>query len=198
MESKYRIVIFDFDNTLCRYNVYGFNLRLNDINDRTIKIDEKIYNIEILFNDYNKLVNIFKNLKKNGVKICIASFGRYDIIQKIVDKAFPGIFDYILTPDNIDKETNKKYIKIFRHLVDFKCPDFYGKNMMIKKIMEKFNVNDPKKIIFFDDDYSNFSCSKKYIGIDSYNNSTVGINATLLEDLLFGDPRQNKFVKYKL
>lgn len=188
LKPKYDVIIFDFDSTLCNINVYRSNIKLEDIDEKnkTVKIDNAFRSTNTLFNDYTDIVNIFADLKSKGVKLVIASFGNLQIITKIINIAFPNTFDYILTTDNVDEEANIGYIaKIFRHIIDPLCPRFYGKNIMIKTIMNKFNISDPSKIMFFDDDYSNTACSSAYMKINSHNNTTHGITAKLLSDFVY-------------
>lgn len=187
LKTKYEVIIFDFDNTLCNINIFTSGVKIDDINekDKTVKIGDNFRTINTLFNDYADLVYIFTNLKCKKVKLVIASFGNIHIINKLLNIAFKGLFDYVLTSDNIDEESKSGYItKVFRHIVDPSCPRFYGKNVMIKAIIDKYNINDPSKILFFDDDYSNATCSN-HMKIHSHNNTKYGINAKLLMELIF-------------
>lgn len=187
LKSKYDLIIFDFDNTLCNINLFTLGIKINDINEnnKTIKINNKIVLISTIFNNYDELIKIFKILKKQNIKLCIASLGFFDIISKIINISFPNYFSCILTSDNIDKYTGKKNFKFYRYLADPKCPKFYGKNVMIQALMDKFKIKDPSKILFFDDDYNNAICSVNAMKIHSYNNTINGINSKLLTSLIF-------------
>jgi HAD superfamily phosphatase (TIGR01681 family) len=201
LHTKYKIVIFDFDNTLCNINLYTSFVKLDDINEtnKTIMINNNIISIYNIFNDFHDISKIFMDLKKREIKLVIASFGDIKIITKIINTAFPNIFDYILTPDNINNEVPNKYIiTIFRHIIDPQCPKFYGKNIMIKKIMQKFNFYDPSKILFFDDDYSNFTCAT-YLNINAYNNTKKGVTAKILMENIYYkiNEKYNKYIIYK-
>ena len=196
-QIKYKLIIFDFDNTLCNINTFVLKIKLEDINknNKTIIVHGIIKHISSLFNDYNDLTRIFANLKNIGVKLSIASFGNLDVISKILEIAFPNLFDYILTPDNIDKETNMHIIKNSRYIVDLNCSKMYGKNIMIQTIMKKCNITNPTNVLFLDDDYNNVNCSLS-MEIDSYNNTIFGITAQLLIDLIY---RKRSDIKcYKL
>lgn len=196
-QIKYKLIIFDFDNTLCNINTFVSKIKLEDINknNKTIIVHGIIKHISSLFNDYNDLTRIFANLKNIGVKLSIASFGNLDVISKILEIAFPNLFDYILTPDNIDKETNMHIIKNSRYIVDLNCSKMYGKNIMIQTIMKKCNITNPTNVLFLDDDYNNVNCSLS-MEIDSYNNTIFGITAQLLIDLIY---RKRSDIKcYKL
>lgn len=203
MKSKYKVIIFDFDNTLCNINLFRKGVKLRHINecDKTVIIDNKYVNVYTLFNDYDLLVELFNKLKQQNVKLCIASFACINIVNKILKIAFPGIFDYVITSDNIDDEANTLVLKIFRHTIDILCPRFYGKNIMIKTIMNKFNIDNPSEIFFFDDDYSNLVCATNYIKVHGYNNNTNGINAQMFKKLVFTNDdlnggSQKQYIKY--
>ena len=186
-KHKYDIVILDFDNTLCNSNLYELCIKINDIDKikKLVKINNKYRHVSSLFNNYDQLICIFNDLKKRNVKLCIATLNYLKLITKMVNTAFPNIFDYILTPDNIDIESGTNVTKITRFLIDSSCPRFYGKNVMIKTIMKKFNINDPSKIIFFDDDCNNTKCAQSCINIDIINNDKTGITSNLLLSTLY-------------
>lgn len=188
LKPKYDIVVFDFDNTLCNMNINIMGITVKDINerDKTVNLNDSYKTINTLINDYNEILEIFTDLKKKGVKLCIASFGDSVVIEKILSIAFPGLFDYILASDNIDKESNDGFVmKIFRHIVDPICPRFYGKNIMLRTIVNKYNVYNNNSILFLDDDYSNAACSG-YMNVKYFNNAKHGITAKLLKELIYG------------
>jgi len=197
----YNIIIFDFDNTLCRINIHLLQVTTYDIDDKnkTIKINNKIIPLKELFNNYDELLTTLQTIKNQGTKLCIASFGNIDNINKIINIMFPNIFDYVLTSDNINKEANQYVFMIARHIIDLSCPSFYGKNIMIRTIMKKFNINDPRTVLFFDDDSSNTICAKK-INIRSHNNINTGINSDIIKKLIYNDTSQTggkyKYIKY--
>jgi HAD superfamily phosphatase (TIGR01681 family) len=183
---KYKVIIFDFDNTLCNMNIYRAGIELMDIDnyEKTVRIGGVVRPLETLFNNYIELYSIFCDLKQAGVKLCIASFGSFDLIKKILDCMFYGQFDYILTSDTVIQETNKFIIMVQRHIVDLACPSFYGKNIMLKRIMDKFDVYDPHHVLFFDDDESNYKCAQT-LHIERHHVSTHGITPELLRSLLY-------------
>lgn len=191
---KYKVIIFDFDDTLSNINIHTQGVLLKDIDatNKTIKINNQIIPLQDIFNDYQLIYNLLKDLKKNNIKLCIASFGDLDNIKKITDILFPNIFDYIITPDNVHQETGKFVLIVKRHIIDMTCPSSYGKNIMIKKIMDKFKITNPSEILFLDDDYSNAQCSKN-IGVHGYNNKS-GITFDLLNKLLHS---KNNYINYK-
>lgn len=194
---KYNIIIFDFDNTLCNRNVHLLNVNLNDINvmNQTIKLNNEYIHLKDLFNKYDELILLLKDFKNQGVKLCIASFGSIDTINKIINIMFPNIFDYIITPDNVAKEANKYVFMISRHIVDLSCPSFYGKNIMINTIMKQFNITDPTTVLFFDDDSSNTLCSKK-LNIVSHNNNPNGITVDMLKNIVSYQNGGHRYIKY--
>jgi hypothetical protein len=197
-KPKYDAIVFDFDNTLCNINIFTSGIKMCDINetDKTIKINDSYKAINTFFNDYAELSIIFLDLKCKGVKLIIASFGNLEIIRKITDLAFPLMFDYILTSDNIDEEAKSGTVmKFMRHIVDITCPRFYGKNIMIKTIIDKYNITDPSKILLFDDDYSNTVCSSS-MKIDSYNNPIHGINSRLLIRHIYNQSGGMRYIKF--
>ncbi|QKF94103.1 HAD-superfamily phosphatase subfamily IIIC [Fadolivirus algeromassiliense] len=186
-KPKYDILVFDFDNTLCNMNINLMGAKTTDINekDQTLKLNGNYKSLNTLFNDYSELVVIFTDLKKKGVKLCIASFGDFTVIKRVLSISFPNTFDYILTTDNIDAESNTGFImKLFRHIIDPMCPRYYGKNIMLKTIIDKFNIQDPTKILFLDDDYSNAACSS-FTKVHYHNNTKHGITSKLLIDLVY-------------
>jgi hypothetical protein len=176
-----------------------------DISSKTVKIRGNSVRVEVLFNNYKELLCIFQDLKKKGVKLCVASLNFLSTVQKMTNLAFPNIFEYFLTPDNIDEESNSYVFKLYRFIIDTQCPKYYGKNIMIKTIMKKYNLTDPSKIIFFDDDYSNTTCARDCLGIKVVNNNKSGVTANLLNSLLYeknefldGFNKPKSFVIYKL
>mgnify|MGYP006094030839 CR=1 FL=1 len=200
LKTPYRVIIFDFDNTLCNMNIFTSGIQLDDIDEKnkTVKIGNNFRTINTLFNDYSDLICIFTNLKCKGVKLVIASFGNILIITKLLNIAFTGLFDYIVTSDNIDEESRSGYVmKVFRHIVDPLCPRFYGKNLMIRTIMDKYNINNPHEVLFFDDDYSNATCSN-HMKIHSHNNTRHGINSKLLMDTIFIKEKMSGGKRYVL
>lgn len=173
MSIDYKIIVFDFDKTLSNTNIHSEGIQFDDIDshNKTIKINNQIKPLASIFNDYNEIHKLLNGLKNRGVILCIASFGDLNIIKKITDTLFPNIFDYIITPDNVKQETGKYVLIIKRHIVDVSCPFLYGKNIMIKKIMDKFKINNPSDILFIDDDFSNARCANN-IQVNSYNNKS--------------------------
>lgn len=153
-----RAIVFDFDDTLC--NINTFNIRESDI---------RIISIYSLFNTYEKTYKLLIQLKKAGIILCIASFGRYNTIKYLTDKAFPNIFDRIYTPDNLGLKT--------RFIPDNNCKCIstkyqksgYSKNVILRLISNKFYITDLKNILFFDDDNANTDCAKT-IGVIAFNN----------------------------
>jgi FMN phosphatase YigB (HAD superfamily) len=187
-----KLVIFDFDNTLANMNVNKefFLTEINQIlGTITFKFDnllKKSTTIDILpniFNDYNNLYSSLMNLKKKGYNFSIASFGNYYVIKNIVDKAFPDIFDFIITPENIEELAkiflNKDVVFKSRKIVDDKCDNGVGKNIMIELLSNLYNIKY-KNIYFFDDDENNFYCAKKFLNIKGVNNPKSGITVSIL------------------
>lgn len=191
LKPRYKIVIFDFDNTLCNINTFIAGIKPGDINEKrkSVIIFDQEVPISRLFNDYDMLLILFNDLKTKGVRLCIASFGNINVINKMLGIAFPRIFDYILTSDNISYETNSIVPIIFRHIVDVGCPNFYGKNIMIKRIMDKFSENDPSNVLFFDDDKSNSHCSQQ-LNVNFCHNKKSGITFGLLNKLCYIRPKK--------
>ena len=191
---KYKIIVFDFDNTLSNMNIHLAGVKLNDIDseNKTIKINNQIKPLISIFTDYNDIHKLLKSLKIHGIISCIASFGSLDNIQKITDALFPNIFDYIITPDNVMEETGKYVLIIKRHIMDPSCPSLYGKNIMLQKIMDKFKIDNPSDILFIDDDSNNTQCAKN-INIDTYNNKQ-GITFNELNNIFY---KKNNYIIYK-
>ena len=196
LDPKYELIIFDFDNTLCNINSYTSNITLYNINEnnKTVIVNGIICHISELFNDYYDLLEIFIDLKNKDIKLIIASFGKLEIISKLITVAFGTLFDDIITSDNIDEKAQKSIPKISRHIIDMSCPKFYGKNIMIKVIMNKYNINEASKVIFFDDDYSNFYCSNN-IKVYSVNNTKQGITSKLLIKSIYKLPKKYILIK---
>ena len=138
---------------------------------------------EYIFRDYQKIRELFIILKKvYNFKLTIASFGLLHIIKELVNTVYIDLegnplFDLILTTDNYYSEAielNMKNIPISnnRLIMDTNCGGGftnkeYSKNFMIKIIMEKFNIRNPKNILLLDDDENNIMCAKYMTNVNT-------------------------------
>lgn len=190
--NKFNIIIFDFDQTLCNIDINSTNIIEYIDNDQNIIVNGSKYHISVLFNDYYKLLDILVNLKQNNVKLCIASYGKLTLITKVLNSAFPDIFDYILTTDNISQESGTDVQIKGRCIIESECTRNYGKNIMIITIMNKFHETNPKKVLFFDDDKNNLYCAVKQLQIVGFNNDIHGITPTIIQKML-----KYKYINYK-
>jgi len=86
------------------------------------KIKNFFFNIKIHIIGYIKPYNIIKELKilkKNNIKICVATGGPKKVAPLIVEKFFPKVFEFILTGDDVkeskpDPEQYNKAVKLLK------------------------------------------------------------------------------------
>ena len=116
---------FDFDQTLSNKDIYYYKITpdniqpitnilgidLIDSTNHVIKIYNDYYGLSTIFNDYDSLKELFTELH-NNYKLCVTSYGKIDVIEKIISIAFTNIFDLIITSDNY------KELALFNNIKD--------------------------------------------------------------------------------
>ena len=132
-----KLVVWDFDLTVL--NIHSFGLRITEaaVAGRDLDADfvDKVY-----------FVTLVRLLVGAGVHVAIASFGKYEIIQGFLDRAFGvgvggvgggRIFsrDNILTPSSVGG-TDGFSLRL-------------GKNAMLQQLAKTHNVL-PAQVLFFD------------------------------------------------
>ena len=143
--------VWDFDDTLIDTKAY-YTRNSNHMKRQVIlnrsdeELDSEIPNRRFFVYLVKKLVN-----NKNK-KVVIASWGTYYIIQAYMDRIF-GENQKYFTKQNILTINRDKYNRVIP-------PYPKDKNYMLKPLMEKYNIQDPSKVVFFDDSKPNIDASK--------------------------------------
>jgi hypothetical protein len=141
--SKLDLWIWDFDGTLIEYKAY---IRNKMSRDEILNLDIKKLNMDIPFwKDFKILI---KYLIKNNKRIAIASFGTYSIIKSYMDRIF-GENQTIFTKYNIlspSRDSNGNLLE--------KYP---SKNVYIKQLINFYKIQNPSRVIFFDDNMTNIA-----------------------------------------
>lgn len=179
-----KAIIFDFDNTLCNRNVFHYDINY-----------VKKYPLDSFFNDYENVAKLLKYFKKHDILLFIASFGRYEIIKYLIDKAFPDTFDAIYTPDNLKMHTVTRFFPDNCPCISDKYKiSGYSKNYIITLISNKY-VIDFSEMLFFDDDNANTDCAK-LIKVNVYNNNTP-LNSRIIKTVFVHYNYSKKYVLVK-
>lgn len=184
--KKWSILSIDFDNTISKITLPSEIYRIqNDMNPlkfkKTINKIIKKYGIEAVISQPfldNYFINYLRKIKKeNNVKIIITSYGIKKGINEILQLLDIGdIFDYILTPQDFNLKDGYDH---------FNALD--GKNKMILKIQNKYNV--PKdKIILVDDSLRNIESANNAGYMISFVKDRNGMIKQNVKDIM-------KFVK---
>jgi len=163
-----KIVVFDFDYTLSKYDLsteVAMNIGIMDDMDFTIRNVLKFRDyLSPLFRN-KEFINFLKKTKSDNVKYYIVSYGLHDMIDYVIkENNFDDIFTDIYTSKIFDLEENHEFVD----LLD-------GKNRFFKKIMREENMTDKKNILFFDDNPKNYE--KAILG--GYNAVKVNPNTGL-------------------
>lgn len=214
-------LVFDFDQTLSNKDIYFYQVQPNDIKpisdildiyilDTTnyvIKIYNDYYGLSTIFNDYLALVDLFNNLKSQNYKLCITSFGKLNVINKIISIAFPNTFDLIITTDNYIELARENYITDIppsrnHFIIDNSCKYKKGKNIMYQTIINFFNL-PADKLIVFDDNKDIVNCGINILGVNGFNNPKSGVTDKMILDTInkyFNNNSLqggNYYIKYK-
>jgi hypothetical protein len=143
--------VWDFDDTLIDTKAY-YTRNRNHMKRQVIlnrcdkELDSEIPN-RLFFVDLVKTL-----VDKKDKKVVIASWGTYYIIQAYMDRIF-GEKQKYFTKQNILTINRDKYNNVIP-------PYPKDKNYMLKPLMEKYNIQDPSKVVFFDDSKLNIDASK--------------------------------------
>jgi len=185
--SKYKCVVFDFDETISQSHLAGIYLNYikNDLLYEEYKnIEEFVKNIKKVGNtiklfDYVKPIvsdvenvkRLFDELKAKERIICIASYGYKGIIHHVLELLdISKDIHMIITPSNIPIE-GKEWKE------GSNPPPGYNKNNMLE-LIEKSNTLEKKDIILIDDSGDNIrnAISEGYKGIcvsREHNNNII-------------------------
>lgn len=177
---NYQLYIFDFDKTIINcdcthtgyYNIEGF-AELVQMDD-TRFLSTFFPNKDLFFN----IVNSINNMDKN---IAIASFGNKLGIFTILDRYWKIM-------------CNQSILTIFNNNTLLGIQDLDGeikpnirKNTMIQQLMDYYQIQDKKKVLFIDDNISNITIAKQEnynsLWINNENKNILGIKDTDLISL---------------
>ena len=201
--NNYKLIIFDFDLTLCRNNLfkkYGndLNTYLKDINELGLN-DFNLQN----FPDFIQMKQLLSSLvKHHNCIIGIVSFGFQSMIWEFIKNSFG--FD-IIHQDNIigtngitDKAIDENVCAVHPvHKLNV-C-----KNHLIDQLAKKYNITNRKNILFFDDDTS-LIIQAKNGGFNAVNsNEHLTVNLVMKNIAKYLGITQNggyyrKYLKYKM
>ena len=169
-----KIVAFDFDNTLTKFNVSSNvmvlqNSGVNDVN-MIISILEMKYGLNNIFSDLMNnmyFANYLRLEKKIGTIFVIVTYGYKEVIKALLKRrGIYDIFSAIYTPIDFGLSEGYDHFKSLN-----------GKNRMLEKAKHDFNntvKND--KILLIDDNKKNVD-SANYCGYKTiYVISNDGIN----------------------
>lgn len=184
ISDNIRALVFDFDETLI--NKHSNNPLSYDPRYLMKHIDESTHTSDLI-NNCENMKTVFAILKGKGTNIAVASFGISKYISEYVNELFPGVFNDVITTDNISTEYGViDALKNGQYLLDETCERrrsfSYGKNKMLKVLKEKYNV-EFGQMMYFDDDDNNIKCAKKndeFKDVYSYNNSKSGVYPGLI------------------
>lgn len=156
-----KLLVFDFDNTLCRYNfavsVYSNSLmypgksygQVAEILLETKKKEEVLS--ELFCNE--KFISYLKQLIiKKKIRCAIASYGFKDAIYPVLLKYnLFSLFSEIYTPRDAGLEDGNDYTYVLS-----------GKNFFLNRFMKKYKVINPSYVMLLDDATANINYAKKY------------------------------------
>lgn len=124
-----RIVVWDFDQTVLRIHSWGAQILPSDVDRRNIDKD---------FADKPFFMAVVTALRAKDITVAIASFGRYETIQRYLDVVFgEGVFtrDTISTPSTVGSRDGYSVSG--------------GKNKQLNKFAEEMSLV-PASFLFFD------------------------------------------------
>lgn len=133
-------IIFDFDKTLAKYDVFNY-LRKGGVSD-----------VRMIFSSFIRGEEFRLFLKKSPYKLFVLSFGYGGLIRELLAEiGLLKYFTFIFTPASFGLIDGIAYTRL--------C---YGKNKMMETIARKYGL---KKYILIDDNIDNILWCKKG-GID--------------------------------
>lgn len=177
-----KIVVFDFDGTLTRFNIPAELSRIKSMfrtskNDPFMVVDnalkymvkniglDKIYSELVIDKSFLDLIN---NMKNQDIRVIIMSYGYNDIIKKLLEaKGYTDLFELVITPADFNlKEGYDQTEKLD------------GKNVMLNRVSKVYGVRK-ENIILIDDSFENVkrACQKGYkiLHVDSGNGLTLNM-----------------------
>lgn len=140
-----KIIVFDFDNTLSKFSVPNAmrSLKLTSVKQLSNVFSEVVLSSQFQSYIYRK--------KLQGVKIVIASFGiKQYIVQLLQLYNLQGLIDSVWTPNDFGLQEGYDYKE-----------QLEGKNVMLQKIAELYNVDSKNDVILIDDNKYNVSVAKR-------------------------------------
>ena len=171
------IVIFDFDNTITKFNV-NFNVGMRSVVQGFHLAAEHFadYKREELFCKLfqsNKFIDFLRREKRNGTIFVVVSFGFNDVVRKVVYKhGLSDIFSDYLTPSSFGYADGYEHIKKFR-----------GKNMVLKYLMKKYGIHDKRRVMILDDNPHTIEYARKD-GFIYYHSAKTGLDKQCLPKLV--------------
>lgn len=125
-----RLVVWDFDYTVLSIHSYAEGIEPDEVDERRMEDD---------FTDLAFFQELVRELVGQGVQVAVASFGRYEVIQRFLNRAFPeGLFtrENISTPGSVGSR------------------DGYalrgGKNSQLDDLRRRYGDLKRHEIVFFD------------------------------------------------
>lgn len=158
MQNYKKVIAFDFDNTLTRFNVSMTVMGLHEtgIDDPVMiaSILEQRYGLDGIFCDLMSniyFINYLKQLKLKGLIYVIVTYGYKKIIELLLKKrGIYDIFSAIYSPETFGLKESYDW-----------CQQLSGKNKMLEKVKADFNITDNKKILLIDDSDRNIDYAKQ-------------------------------------
>lgn len=175
MNNSVKLLLFDFDQTLCKehfYHKYGENEEVYNEDVKTVGLD--VFNKQN-FNNYDHMKILFRILiQKYNIKIGVISFGYQHMLEKFIGNSFG--YDLISKNDIIGTDgISDRAININTCAIH---PSFnlnVCKNHLIEELCKRYDVLNRKNVLFFDDDNSNVIQARNG-GYNAINNIAGELN----------------------
>ena len=130
LRENVQLVVWDFDQTVLRIHSWALQIQPEGVPTRDLDVD---------FADRAFFVQVVRALQEAGVRVAIASFGKYETIQAYMNRLFEDEVTFtretISTPSQVGSRDG--------YSVDG------GKNRQLRKFVEDLGV-EPTKFLFFD------------------------------------------------
>lgn len=156
-----RVVAFDFDNTMTKFNVcqkiyeYKMNSYVSDP-EVLVRMMLSEYKMEDIFCELFRsrdFLAYLRNVKSTGrVKFVVISFGYKKIIELLLCKyGINDIFSGVYSPIDFGLKDNYNHAK-----------ELNGKNVMMKRVMKDFNFKgENNSVMLVDDNIVNIKYAEK-------------------------------------
>ena len=190
MKGTIKLLIFDFNHTLCSKKLSG--LYLDNI-DEFVKDYPDKKSVRSLFIDFDKIKKIFTECRENGIEIGIASFSFQNIVEECIKKSYG--FDLIpkkniyctndIEDDNEDcRDPTCDVIAKQDKRTGVIKKDHFCKNKLIKKLMKQYNVTDPKEVVYIDNRVEFTYQAIHLLGVNGYVNPKGNLTHEYLKSIL--------------